>query len=30
MKIEYTVNRELGGIPNFANDVFTTSVVARI
>ncbi len=30
MKIEYTVNRELGGIPQFPDDVFTTSVVARI
>ncbi len=30
MKVEYSVNRELGGIPNFANDIFTTSVVARI
>ncbi|HFE45873.1 MAG TPA: hypothetical protein ENJ18_10360 [Nannocystis exedens] len=30
MKIEYTVNRELGGVPQFPDDVFTTSVVARI
>ncbi|MCB9701775.1 MAG: hypothetical protein H6711_07785 [Myxococcales bacterium] len=30
MKIEYTVNRELGRIPSFPNDVFTTSVVAKL
>jgi hypothetical protein len=26
-KIEYTTNRELGGIPQFADDVFTSSLV---
>lgn len=30
IKVEYTVNRELGRIPSIPNDVFTTSVVARI
>ncbi|MEZ4450679.1 MAG: bZIP transcription factor [Nannocystaceae bacterium] len=30
IKVEYTVNRELGRIPQFPNDVFTTSVVAKI
>jgi hypothetical protein len=29
VKGEYTVNRELGNIPQFANDVFTSSVVGR-
>lgn len=28
-KLEYTVNRELGRIPQFANDVFTSSLVAK-
>jgi hypothetical protein len=26
-KLEYTFNRELGGIPQFPNDVLTTSLV---
>jgi hypothetical protein len=26
-KIEYTLNRELGNIPQFANDILTTSIV---
>lgn len=29
-KLEYTVNRELGRIPQIPNDVFTSSLVARI
>jgi hypothetical protein len=29
VKAEYTVNRELGRIPQFANDVFTTSLVVK-
>ncbi len=29
-KLEYTVNRELGRIPGMRNDVFTSSLVARI
>jgi hypothetical protein len=29
IKAEYTVNRELGIIPQFANDVFTSSMVIR-
>ena len=28
-KAEYTLNREIGGIPQFPNDVFTTSLVVR-
>lgn len=28
-KLEYTVNRELGRIPQFPNDVFTSSLVAK-
>lgn len=30
IKLEYTVNRELGRIPGIRNDVFTSSLVARI
>jgi hypothetical protein len=30
IKAEYTINRELGPIPQFANDVLTTSLVARL
>ncbi|MEZ4385863.1 MAG: bZIP transcription factor [Nannocystaceae bacterium] len=30
MKVEYTVNREIAGLPAIPNDIFTTSVVARI
>jgi len=29
IKLEYTVNREMGRIPQFANDVFTTSLVVK-
>jgi hypothetical protein len=29
LKGEYTYNHELGGIPQFRNDTFTTSAVAR-
>jgi hypothetical protein len=29
VKAEYTVNAELGRIPQFRNDVFTSSMVAR-
>jgi hypothetical protein len=29
MKAEYTFNRELGRVPQFPNDVFTSSVIAR-
>lgn len=30
IKLEYTVNRELGRIPGIRNDVFTSSLVARM
>ncbi len=30
IKLEYTVNRELGSTPQIPNDVFTSSLVARI
>ena len=30
IKAEYTVNRELGRIPQFDNDTVTTSLVAKI
>ena len=29
MKVEYTLNRELGRLPQFANDVITSSLVLR-
>ena len=30
IKAEYTVNRELGGIPQFTNDVFTMSILGKL
>ena len=30
IKAEYTVNRELGRIPQFPNDIFTSSMVATV
>jgi hypothetical protein len=30
VKAEYTLNRELGGIPQFNNDMVTTSLVAKL
>lgn len=30
IKAEYTVNRELGKIPQFPNDVFTTSIIGKL
>jgi len=29
LKAEYTLNRELGGIPQFPNDIFTTAMVLK-